>query len=274
MTDARGIDHLVLAVRDLDAAAARYEALGFRLTPRAQHPFGTANRLVQLQGCFLELLEVDRPGLIGASGTPPSFAEFNRDFIALHEGLSMLVLESTDADETRAELAAAGLEPRPVFTFERDAKQPDGTVARVGFSLVFVDLPGAANCAFFTCAQWRPDLFWKPDYQAHPNGARTIRLVTLEAPQPAPVADFLGRFAGAGARKRGSGFVVDTPRGRIEVREGGSEPGFVRYVIETDDLEAVRAAAGSAGIPFRETRHGLEFGASVMYGVTVGFVAA
>ena len=50
----RGIDHLVLAVRDLEKARTFYQRLGFTLTPRAQHPWGTANHLAQLNGCFLE----------------------------------------------------------------------------------------------------------------------------------------------------------------------------------------------------------------------------
>ena len=55
---ARGFDHLVWAVEDLDAAAAGLEALGFTVTPRARHPWGTENRLVQLDGFFLELLAI------------------------------------------------------------------------------------------------------------------------------------------------------------------------------------------------------------------------
>ena len=75
---ARGIDHLVLPVHDLAQAMARYVALGFTVTPRAVHPFGTANALIQLQGCFLELLEVDDAAKIPASQTPASFAQIGR----------------------------------------------------------------------------------------------------------------------------------------------------------------------------------------------------
>ena len=49
----RAIDHLVLCVRDLEAARAIYRRLGFTLTPPARHPWGTGNSLVQLQGNFL-----------------------------------------------------------------------------------------------------------------------------------------------------------------------------------------------------------------------------
>ena len=37
----RPLDHLVLAVRDLDAAAAFYRALGFQVGARNRHPWGT-----------------------------------------------------------------------------------------------------------------------------------------------------------------------------------------------------------------------------------------
>ena len=71
----RAIDHTAVAVRDLDAAAAAYEAQGSTLTPRAQHPWGTANRLIQLpRGNFIELLEIDRPDMLpphDPAATPP-----------------------------------------------------------------------------------------------------------------------------------------------------------------------------------------------------------
>ena len=53
-----GLDHLVLCVRDLEAARAAYTHFGFTVTPRAVHPFGTGNSLVQLEGTYLELLTV------------------------------------------------------------------------------------------------------------------------------------------------------------------------------------------------------------------------
>ena len=68
----RGIDHLVICVRNMQQAQSRYEALGFTLTPRALHPFGTANRLVQLQGNFLELLCIADPGAIESVRIDPA----------------------------------------------------------------------------------------------------------------------------------------------------------------------------------------------------------
>ncbi|HME30252.1 MAG TPA: VOC family protein [Pseudolabrys sp.] len=54
----RGLDHIVHAVRDLDAAADLYRRLGFNVGARNRHPWGTHNHIVQLPGFFIELLAV------------------------------------------------------------------------------------------------------------------------------------------------------------------------------------------------------------------------
>jgi catechol 2,3-dioxygenase-like lactoylglutathione lyase family enzyme len=52
-----GIDHLVIAVRDLDTARRDYEALGFTVVPGGRHPVGTHNALIAFQdGSYLELI--------------------------------------------------------------------------------------------------------------------------------------------------------------------------------------------------------------------------
>jgi catechol 2,3-dioxygenase-like lactoylglutathione lyase family enzyme len=63
------IDHVVYAVRDLDAAAARWrDAYGLESLPGGVHPrWGTRNRLVPFGGDYLELLAVEHADV--ASGT-------------------------------------------------------------------------------------------------------------------------------------------------------------------------------------------------------------
>src|SRR3954463_8993471 len=102
---ARGLDHIVHAVRDLDAAAARYAQLGFMVGARNRHPWGTHNRIVQLAGTYLELLTVAEPELIPAHQPGSfSFGAFNRDFLTGRQGLSMLAITgagAADADRFR-----------------------------------------------------------------------------------------------------------------------------------------------------------------------------
>ncbi|HJS31132.1 MAG TPA: VOC family protein, partial [Alphaproteobacteria bacterium] len=193
----RGIDHLVLAVRDLEAARRFYSRLGFTLTPRALHPWGTANHLVQLDGAFLELLGVADAAKI-APATPGAFGfgAFNRDFLVRREGLSMLVFESHDARADRDEFAAKRLSDFAVFDFERQTRLPDGGTARVAFSLAFVADSRMPEAAFFVCQQHAPQHFWKPEYQRHANGARAIAEVFLVADDPRSLADFFARMQG------------------------------------------------------------------------------
>jgi catechol 2,3-dioxygenase-like lactoylglutathione lyase family enzyme len=94
----RGLDHIVHAVRDLDAAADLYRRLGFTVGARNQHPWGTHNHIVQLPGFFIELLTLAEPDKIGDDGFSKLFAAYNRDFAQRHEGLSLLIVESQDAD--------------------------------------------------------------------------------------------------------------------------------------------------------------------------------
>ena len=199
------IDHIVVAVRDLSRAAARYERLGFTLTPRAEHAWGTANRLAQLRGGnFIELLEVDRPGLIfphEPAASPPvfSFGAHNRDFLEGSEGFSMFVLAGHDSRADVARFARAGIRTYAPFDFEREATLPDGRRVKVGFSLAFATHPEMPRVAFFTCHNRFPENFWRPAFQTHPNRAERIDEVVLVAREPARYASFLSAFCGSEA---------------------------------------------------------------------------
>ena len=85
---ARGLDHIVHAVRDLDAAAALYRQLGFQVGACNRHApnWGTQNRIVQLPGTFIELLSIaDASGIAPHAPRSFAFGAFNRDFLARGE---------------------------------------------------------------------------------------------------------------------------------------------------------------------------------------------
>ncbi len=86
---ARGLDHIVHAVRDLDAAVDLYRRLGFTVGARNRHPraWGTQNHIVQLPGTFVELLAVaDASGIAPHAPRHFSFGAFNRDFLGARAG--------------------------------------------------------------------------------------------------------------------------------------------------------------------------------------------
>ncbi|MEK9672655.1 MAG: VOC family protein [Rhodospirillaceae bacterium] len=194
-----GIDHVVLCVRDLDRAAAFYEGLGFTLTPRAQHPFGTGNRLAQLDGCFLELLAVTKPEDVPeAAAGEFSFGAYNRDFLSrAGEGFSMLALKTSSWQDDRQRFREAGFAEYAPFGFGRTARQPDGTEVKLDFRLTFAADPAMPDAVFFTCDHRHPPrVFWKPEYQTHANGAVSITDVYMAGADPAAHRGYLEKLFG------------------------------------------------------------------------------
>ena len=199
----RALDHIVIATEDLDTAAARFEALGFLLTPTAHHPdeMGTSNRLIQFADqSFVELIEVDRPARL-APHAPPffGFGAHNLGFLEQGEGLSMLVFTGSDAAADAAHFEAHGLGSYAPFSFGRKARQPDGSEVEVAFNLAFATHPALPREAFFTCHNRFPQNFWKAAYQAHANGAAGMKCVHIAAEAGADLQDALVDLTGGAA---------------------------------------------------------------------------
>ena len=216
----RGLDHAVHVVRDLAAARARYDALGFTTTPPAMHPWGTANSLVQLDGSFIEILSVEHPERIAAPAAGEfSFGGFNRDFVARREGMSMMVFSSDDAAADLARWREQGLTTWAPFDFSRRATLPGGEEVTVAFSLAFVTDAAMPDAAWFVCQQHHPQHFWKPEYQRHANAAVRMSCVWLQCDEPARHADFLARLFSEGrVDAEDGGITLSLPRGRVALR--------------------------------------------------------
>lgn len=281
-----GLDHLVIAVHDLDAAGRLYEAMGFQVGARNRHPWGTENRIVQMPGVFLELITVGE----GASIEPHapghfSFGAFVRDSLARREGIALTVLESVDSLADRERFAAAGIGDFAPFFFERQAKRPDGSTVRVAFGLAFAQDRLAPEAGFFVCQQHEPQNFWNPAFQRHPNGATGVGAVLMVAENPADHAEFLSAFTGERELVSNSaGVAVPLPRGRIEVLTGAAagwvlagpvpdQPGrFVGFTVSGTDAAAQAARLAAAGIPGVQGPCGLVVPASAAMGTAVVFI--
>ncbi|MEM8688965.1 MAG: VOC family protein [Pseudomonadota bacterium] len=288
----RGIDHLVLCVNDLEAARTFYGALGFNLTPAAQHPFGTANSLVQLADfSFLELLAVEDASKITAAGTGQfSFGDFNRGFIeeGPGEGFSMLVLDSLDAGADLAAFKAAELTTYEPFGFSRSAKLPDGEEVTVSFSLTFTTHPDLPQGAFFTCQQHAPEHFWKAEYQRHANTASGTAEVIVLADQPLKFANFFQAFVGTDEITAwDEGVTVQTGRGAISVISPADwrvhfpetfapdldqGPRLAAFRIAVSDLGAVQECLRANDITRLNYGRGVAVPPGEAFGVAIEFV--
>ena len=253
MTNGRGIDHIGIASRNLDGLAAQYEAMGFTLTPRAYHQdhMGTSNRLVQFEGGnFIELLEVDRPQTMLPHGPGfMGFGQFNFDFLSRREGLSLIVLKTDDTAADLAAWKAKGPDVYDQFNFERLATLPDGSQATVRFELGFVTHP-EIDVLFYVCDNKAEEHFWKPEFQAHANGAEELEAIVLASTEPARHAEFLSALFDGDAGKIDGGFSVSFAAHRIDVvtPDTLTDQGWVNHPPYACHAKGVRIRAkGMAG---------------------------
>jgi catechol 2,3-dioxygenase-like lactoylglutathione lyase family enzyme len=108
MTTPLTLDHVVIAVRDLDGAAADYTALlGRAASWRGEHPtYGTRNVLFRIENTYVELL-----GLGGQPGGDPRWAGELARFLDAHgEGVYALAIGTPDVDAIVRDVRGRGLE--------------------------------------------------------------------------------------------------------------------------------------------------------------------
>jgi hypothetical protein len=284
----RGLDHIVHAVRDLDAAADLYRRLGFTVGARNRHPWGTHNHIVQLPGFFIEVLAIAEPGKVGGDAFATLFGAFNRTFIERHEGLSFLILESVDAGADAADFRAAGIAASDAVHFEREGKQPDGGEVTVGFSLAFARDATAPDIGFATCQQHQPQNFRNAEFQHHPNTAVGVAGAVLVAENPTDHHIFLSAFTGERElQATSSGVMAPTPRGDIQIMDpaayrshfGLAPPELTRGArlaalrLKIRDRDALTAALGAGGIEFSFHMGAVIVAGETAMGATLVFTA-
>ena len=282
----RLIDHLVICVHDLARAEQSLRSLGFTMTPTGLLPFGVSNHLALFENNFLEILAVtDASAVPAARPGHFSFAAHNQNFLASAEGMSMLALHSTAAETDAARFAAHGIGAYAPFSFGRAATLPGGATARLQFSLAFATDPAMPEIAFFTCQQHHaPELFWKPDYQRHPNGALRVVEVVMSAPEPAAHRAFLERLTESTAKLAPGRITVGTAGDRITLlgpreiarRLPGSAmheiPRFCAARLAVGDLDATRRELQRNGVGFEIINGALLVPAEASHGLALEFV--
>lgn len=175
-----GIDHLVIAVPDPDAAAAELERVtGLRASGGGRHErLGTYNRLVWLGDTYLELIGVWGEALAAASwvGAPTVRA------LSAGGGLATFALASDGLATDLERLRDSGAAWEGPVAGER--VRPDGRVVR--WSLAAPPRLGPDEPPFLiehdlSATEWTPEERAARAAEVHPLGA-PVRLTTLEMP--------------------------------------------------------------------------------------------
>lgn len=185
-----GIDHVVIAVRDLDASAATYARLGFTLTPRALHSTGSQNHCIMLGRDYLELLGLP-PKAVGPWQT--YFAQF----LSGGEGLGGFALASFDADAARHHLQVQGFAPEAVQDLSRAVDDPAAKLKGIArFRLVTTPSKLTPGAQVFVAEHKTRPLVWAPAYKAHANTAFEIAALSMVTDNVASTASTYARVFG------------------------------------------------------------------------------
>ena len=184
----RRIDHLVLPTADLQVARQRLSALGFKVAPEAEHPFGTHNACVFFaDDTYLEPLAV-RQRETGEEAARQGNVFVARDqayrFRRGEEGFSALVMATDDAAGDRRAFAEAGVSAGDNLAFSRGYIGTDGQPAEARFELAFAADLRAPDVFFFTCQRLRSLQVDRSQLEAHDNGVTSIRQVVLSERNP------------------------------------------------------------------------------------------
>ncbi len=214
-----GIDHPLVAVKDIDKACEDFARLGFFINPRHHHPWGTDNHLLMFPENFIEVISIYDDSVLDMENECGfAFGRFISNSIERREGISLVALHSEDARQDHQLMASRGVENSGIVDFRRVAHRPDGTEEEAIVSLVMLINSNAPSISHFFCHQHKPDLVWVEDWMDHPNGANGITCVTYVASTP---DEFISRFSGiygAEAIEQQEGFIkVQTDRGIFEV---------------------------------------------------------
>jgi hypothetical protein len=255
-----GIDHAVVAVKDLDAAAENWKRLGFTISPRGTHSahMGTGNYTIMLGDDYIELLGV----LVATEHNAPSRAFLDRN----GGGIERIAFTTPDASAGAAEIRGMGYAAIGPTDFERPVTLPDGRQSAAKFSTFLwpVDeAPGGVR--LFACQHKTRETVWIRELQKHANTAKRIAEVMVVAPEPESDAKHLARMIDSEIRRQADGtVVVPTGVGRADfvflTREamarrypgvpmtGLPERAGAGLQLVVDDFAAAQRAAGAKAV--------------------------
>lgn len=254
------IDHLLTSVHDLDAAASLFRRMGFTLSPISRiESMGISNHLVLMDSPtpgfanYIELMTAhDRSKL------PPPMVQT----LSGGEGIKSMVLVSADIEQARKAIDDAGFAVGAPFHVKREWVIAPGELVFPEFDVL---LPVEAPLTFNCCRYYNVELYLRPEWRRHENGAKRLRSVIAVAGDPATLVKPLGRLFGE--VKNGAGMVQTSP-GRVDLlvhdpdslrAQFGIDAGalrsdqahFVGYVIEVTSIDRLVVNLDRGAVRYR-----------------------
>jgi catechol 2,3-dioxygenase-like lactoylglutathione lyase family enzyme len=232
-----GVDHIPVAVRDLEAASATYRALGFAIKPGRPHANGIRNVHVKFpDGAGIELLTV--PAAVDPLSTK------YLDMIRVGDGPGFLSFHARDTAALHAALRAAG------YPFSHAGGLTDLRLPGLGFLFWIADNRSPTD---------------RPEHFAHPNGATALGAVWIASDDDDALARLLVALGGRRQRRevlapdRVQATVVALAEGDVFILPGRHRllPGrpIIGASVRVRDIATARRALAAGSV---SPRGGLE----------------
>jgi catechol 2,3-dioxygenase-like lactoylglutathione lyase family enzyme len=251
-----GIDHAVVAVRDLEAARERFQSLGFSVTPRRRFAdWGTANYSVMFENDFIELLGVIDPAAFLTPGL--------QEYLERQEGCMAVTMRANDVTKAHALLTAANCEPTALGELTILCEAPGGVLPQ-SFRWTRVGEVATPDMYLMVVEPLTPQNMRRPEWLKHANGATRIRSLTVVVKDPQAVIHYYERlFAVRSVKVAPQAYSVFTGHGDFrfcnlqQFRElwghhadpiEQAAPFIASLCIETHDIARARAAVADRAV--------------------------
>ena len=260
----RELDHVGVAISNLDRGREAYTRLGFRLTARSFHSgsrsagapveaWGSGNHCAMFREGYLEII-----GL-----TDASMYSSVKDMVARYEGLHIVAIGCANADAAFAEFQKTGAPVEAPRALERDAAfgPADKETRRAKFRNMYVDRQKFIEGRFIFIEHVTRDVLWQPHLLSHPNGALGIEAVYFVVADPEATAqkfaplfsDRIERFAGVVklALDRGTLWLTQEAqwRSRVPGHFVPPVPSPAGFGVRVESLDSTRRYLEANGVP-------------------------
>lgn len=179
-----GVDHILVAVENLESSKQTYENLGFTLSRRGRHiGWGTANYCVMFQGQgkrgdYIELLGIIDPAQF-TNGLDERLAQEGEGFLGL-------AYACDDVDQVAEQLADANVPMQDAKDLKRILESDEGDTI-LSFRLLHPQPNVVPFPRSFFCQHLDRERVWKPELLAHPNTAIGLGDLRLPATDLRPI---------------------------------------------------------------------------------------
>ena len=256
----REIDHLLTYVRDLDAAASAFRHMGFTLSPLSRiEAMGISNHLVLMRQVtpgfanYIELMSAHERARL-----PPPMAKV----LSGSEGIKSMVLGTEDAAAAQQAMLKHGFDVAPPVHVKREWEIAPGQSVFPEFDVL---MPVDAPLAFNACRYFNVDLYLRPEWLVHANGAERVASVFAVAADAAAVACRYGDLFEAPPRQSTESACTTPGRLDLEVMSveavrdpfgltlpAPREAAYLGYLVEVASLDVLRSCLTAGKVPCRD----------------------